>query len=330
VGAPFVPFDAVPRAVPIGGGTIETHITAPGEMTRPTASGLPIGTPSLGTGDHVEDAVFASGGSGPKETRLPGTPDLIPVEPQRLVQGSGIKETRLPDAGHSVAGQPAGIVAALPYDQPYDPARDPANAPNAIHLGHENEAQVAAADGPPRGSRLTLKHYLGAAAVIVVLMVAGAVALIANVVLKPRQQAPTGVNPKAQTITSPQNSQVMSQPMTSPEAQGSNLPDTGLVAPQTNDPEAPDKSKRASKPQPSQPQPGDATATAPAIVAPTATPAPATAHSAPASRPATTTKSASNGDSASTGKEEKKKGLFGKIKDKVVQPFKHDSDQKKQ
>jgi serine/threonine protein kinase len=331
VGPVSVPFEARPRVVPIGGGTIETHITAPGEMTRPTASGEPHGMPALGTADHVEEAVFASGGSGPKETRLPGTPDSIPLEAQTLSKGSGIKETRLPDASYSGPGQGAGVVAALPYGATHDPAF----AANPLQPGAENSVQMPAGDGRSGLSRLTFKHYLGAAAIIGVLMVVGAVALIANVVLKPRQQNPASVNQKGLTTTSAPNSQAVSQPVASPEPQGSSTPEAGLVAPQVTDPDSPDKSKRASK-SPSSlatQQPGDATASASPIVAPSATPgasSSATAHTPVSKPPASSGKSASNGDTANTGKDEKKKGLFGKIKDKVVQPFKHDSDQKKQ
>jgi serine/threonine protein kinase len=280
------------------------QILAPGEMSKPSSASRPGSLWETGTADHLRSSSLA-GESGSKETRV--MDDKIPP-----------KETRLPDRSYQAIGPGVGVASG----QPYGPGAPP---PGYVHGG-----QIPGAT-PSLFDKLTWKVYVGVAAVIV-LMITGAAVLVANVLsLSTKSQQPGSAG---QNAIVPQSNvqQLQVQPLASPIPGASPTPtaQSDSLGGQPLDEQKLRRTERAGSSGGNlQGPPSDGSAsvgppiTAPAPVGP-ANPPEKTAVSHPrdstGSRPPP---SSSARDTKPAPSPEKKKGLFGKIKDKIL---KHDSD----
>ena len=297
--------------------TREGQIRAPGELNRNSSTAFLGSVTQTGTADHMRNASLPGIGPDSREAAS--------------AQDPALKETRLPDA-IAPAGPALGVAANHPVinSEPVQVQVPPGVPP----------AEGAAA--PPASSKLSWKVFAAAGAVLVVFGV-GAVILLASILL-PKTNA-TKVSGATQTTAAPppqpQVQQLQAEPVTS-LTPGAALESPGQAQRLGGGAADDSKVKRTDRTGASGRSQGSSDTSEAAvgspIVAPSA-PAPtppsqqaATTHpSSPARNPSSTSgRDTRQATASDTPKEEKKKGFFGKIKDKVSQPFKHDSDKKQE
>ncbi|HEY6332345.1 MAG TPA: hypothetical protein VI756_23675, partial [Blastocatellia bacterium] len=322
------PLDTQRLIQAVSGVSREGPIAAPKEVTRELGS-APEPRLEVGTADHLRVSLTDAGADARQTALSAETP--------------APKETRMEAPNSRGPVPPAGI--APPQDAPSIP--EPQLPPQA----------------PVRSAslfdKLTWKHYAIAAAAIFVVFIAGVVLIASVLTHGPDQHKASAVqnndvSPQtqgqqlepqlpAQPVTAQSPSLVVPDP--SEQQAGSSLTtdqsgrQTGASPARTRQTSSTDNSADATAPVtgpaagPTTP-PAQAANTNPGTnpanhgtAQNTGTHAPGTAGKNPSGSSSQDGKSAQASDSA---KPEKKRGFFSKIKDKVEQPFKKDSDKKDQ